>query len=108
MTMARSIATVPRTVPVPVPPKFLAPRKAVQSKTVNSIILLSLLVLLGGCASTASKNDSWIGRHWSEYNQASIRGECYPAGAGVVSCYLQDWTVDTNGIITGWRSNSRQ
>jgi hypothetical protein len=72
------------------------------------LVALSLLLCLGACAArTAAKNDSWIGHHWKEYNQASARGECYPAGQGVVSCYLQDWTVDANGIITGWRSNSR-
>lgn len=78
-----------------------------QLKKRSLFLVLGLLVSLGGCASIASKNDSWIGHHWREYNERSVRGECYPAGNGIVSCYLQDWTVDSNGIITGWRSNSR-
>lgn len=82
-----------------------------QLKIRGLFLLFGLLISLGGCASmaasTASKNDSWIGHHWQEYNARSVRGECYPAGQGIVSCYLQDWTVDSNGIITGWRRNSR-
>jgi len=78
-----------------------------QWKNRSVLLVLGLFISLGGCASTSSKNDSWIGHHWQEYNKRSIRGECYPAGNGIVSCYLQDWTVDNNGIITGWRSNSR-
>lgn len=79
---------------------------------IKTVFLLCLLAVLGGCAAyaqkIAEKNNSWIGSHWKEYNQRSSRGECYPAGDGVVSCYLQDWTVDANGIITGWRPNSRR
>lgn len=79
-----------------------------QSRTVGTIVTLTLLIGLSGCAAMiAEKNNSWIGHHWQEYNRASVRGECYPAGDGIVSCYLQDWTVDKNGIITGWRGNSR-
>jgi len=71
------------------------------------LIALGLLIALAGCESPTAKKNSWIGHHWKEYNERSVRGECYPAGSGIVSCYLQDWTVDSNGYITGWRSNSR-
>lgn len=77
------------------------------SKAGKLAVILSSAPVLFGCGSIAAKNDSWIGHHWTEYNQASVRGECYPAGAGVVSCYLMDWTVDPNGNITGWRNKSR-
>ncbi len=77
------------------------------SQAIKLGVLLSSAVALSGCGMTAAKNDSWIGHHWTEYNQASVRGECYPTTPGVVSCYLQDWTVDGSGIITGWRGNSR-
>jgi hypothetical protein len=71
------------------------------------VLVFVLFMTLVGCGAIANKNDSWIGHSWKEYNERSVRGECYPAGQGIVSCYLQDWTVDSNGIITGWRSNSR-
>ena len=76
-------------------------------RRILAICALGSLAFLMGCASIAAKRDSWIGHHWTEYDRKSSRGECYPVGEGVVSCYLQDWTVDRDGIITGWRSNSR-
>ena len=78
----------------------------------KAIVVLTISAILYGCALGSDIKDSWIGHNWKDYQAAvdarGLRSECYPAGPGVVSCWQQDWLVDSDGIIIGWRNNSRQ
>ena len=81
-------------------------------KTISkAFVVLAVSTTLYGCALGSDIKNSWIGNNWRDYQRAvdarGLRSECYPTEPGVISCYQQDWFVDQNGIITGWRNNSR-
>ncbi len=77
------------------------------------VFMTVLMIISSGCTVALNRSnwDSWIGRDWREFNEATSDKNCSGSGTTVICPKaLGDlyWYVDGNGIIQTWEYKHRE